>query len=260
MVIVDDEPLARAKHGRVVAELDDFRVAAEAGSVDEAVAIVTTTAPDVVYLDIQLGQRSGSDVIDGLHGVASPLIVFTTAYSQHAVRAFEVQALDYLLKPFDRERFLLSIARVRAALSEPDRGDLEERVRRLLGGMPGRSATVKQILVRDADRAFFLPVENIQRVSAAGNYVEVYAGGKVHLIRDSDVSRRRQIRGLSRTYLVAPAPKPTSMSFVWRPVGSVLVARGAMCKPLPTPPNEVVNTSSSRPRVAPPRFMSRLVH
>jgi two-component system, LytTR family, response regulator len=185
VVIVDDEPPARAKLGRFVAELDDFRVAAEAGCVDEAVAIVTATVPDVVYLDIQLGKRSGFDVIDGLHGVASPLIVFTTAYSEYAVRAFEIQALDYLLKPFDRDRFLLSIARVRAALAEPDRGDLEERVRRLLAGMPGRSATVKQILVRDADRAFFLPVEDIQRVSAAGNYVEVYAGGKVHLIRDS---------------------------------------------------------------------------
>jgi two-component system LytT family response regulator len=89
------------------------------------------------------------------------------------------------LKPFDRDRFLLSIARVRAALAEPDHGDLEERVRRLLGGLPGRSARVKQILVRDADRAFFLSVEDIQRVSAAGNYVEVYAGSKVHLIRDS---------------------------------------------------------------------------
>jgi two-component system LytT family response regulator len=185
VVIIDDEPPARAKLTRFVAELDDFRVVAEAASVDEAIAAVTTAAPDLIYLDIQLGTRSGFDVIEGLAPVASPLIVFTTAYSEYAVRAFEVQALDYLLKPFDRERFLRSVERTRAALAEPDRSDVEERVRRLLAGLPGRPAAVKQILVREAERAFFLSVEDIQRISAAGNYVEVHAGGKVHLIRDT---------------------------------------------------------------------------
>jgi two-component system LytT family response regulator len=124
-------------------------------------------------------------VLDGVRGASSPLVVFTTAYSQHAVRAFEVQALDYLLKPFDQDRFRNSIARVRAALAEPDRSDLEERMRRLLADMPGRPAPAKQILVRDGERAFFIAVEAIQRVAAAGNYVEVHAAGKVHLVRES---------------------------------------------------------------------------
>ena len=185
VVIVDDEPPARAKLARFVAELDDFRVRAEADSVDTAIASITSATPDVIYLDVRLGTHSGFDVLDGLRGIVSPLVVFTTAYSEHAVRAFEVQALDYLLKPFDRDRFLSSIARVRAALVEPDRSDLEERMRRLLAGMPGRTAPVRQILVRDGDRAFFLPVDDIQRISAAGNYVEVHAGGKVHLVRES---------------------------------------------------------------------------
>lgn len=185
VVIVDDEPPARAKLGRFIAEVSDFRVAAEAATVDEAVSAVLSATPDVLYLDIQLGSRSGFDVIDGLRAVASPLIVFTTAYSEYAVRAFEIQAVDYLLKPFDRDRFLRSVERTRAALAEPDRSDLEERVRRLLARIPGRPAAVRQILVRDADRAFFLPVDEIQRISAAGNYVEVHAGGKVHLVRDS---------------------------------------------------------------------------
>jgi two-component system LytT family response regulator len=139
----------------------------------------------VVFLDIQLGTRSGFDVLEGLRGRESPLIVFTTAYSQHAVRAFEVQALDYLLKPFDRDRFLQAVARIRAALAEPDRSDIEERIRRLLASEPGRPAVVRQILVRDGERGYFLAVEDIQRVSAAGNYVEVHARGKVHLIRES---------------------------------------------------------------------------
>jgi two-component system LytT family response regulator len=185
VLIIDDEPPARAKLARFIADLKDFQVVAEAATVEEAIAAVTAAVPDVIYLDIQLGTHSGFDVIDGLRDVGSPLTVFTTAYSEYAVRAFEVEAIDYLLKPFDRERFMRSVERIRAVLAEPDRSDLEERVRRLLATIPGRSAAARQILVRDAERAFFLPVDDIQRISAAGNYVEVHAGGKVHLIRDS---------------------------------------------------------------------------
>jgi len=183
-LIVDDEPPARAKIARFLDELEDFRVAGEAGTVEEAIEVATAFAPDVMYLDVQLGTRSGFDVLDALRGAVSPLVVFTTAYSEHAVRAFEVQALDYLLKPFDRDRFLQSVERTRAALSEPDRGDVDERIRRLLAAMPGRPAASRRILVRDPDRAYFLEVEEIQRVSAAGNYVEVHAAGRKHLVRE----------------------------------------------------------------------------
>jgi two-component system, LytTR family, response regulator len=183
LIIIEDEPPARAKLARFIGELEDFRVVAEAASVEQGIAAVQGHAPDAIFLDIQLGTRSGFDVLDGARVL--PLVVFTTAYSEYAVKAFEVQAVDYLLKPFDRDRFMRSIERLREALAEPDRSDLEERVRRLLGSLPGRSAAVRQILMRESERAFFLPVEEIQRISAAGNYVEVHAGGKVHLIRDS---------------------------------------------------------------------------
>jgi two-component system LytT family response regulator len=185
VVIIEDEPPARAKLGRFLAELEDFRVESEAATVEEGIAAVAAAVPDVIYLDIQLGTRSGFEVLDGLGDIASPLVVFTTAYSEYAVRAFEVQAVDYLLKPFDRDRFQRSVERIRAALAEPDHSDLEERVRRLLAGVPGRPAAARQILVREAERAFFLAVEDIQKISAAGNYVEVQVAGKVHLVRDS---------------------------------------------------------------------------
>jgi two-component system LytT family response regulator len=185
VVIIEDEPPARAKLARFIADLEDFQVVAEASTVDEGIAAVTSLVPDVIYLDIQLGTRSGFDVIDGVRDVGSPLVVFTTAYSEYAVRAFEIEAVDYLLKPFDRERFMRGVERIRTALAEPDHSDLEERVRRLLAGIPGRPAAARQILVRETERAFFLDVDDIQRVSAAGNYVEVYAAGKVHLVRDS---------------------------------------------------------------------------
>jgi two-component system LytT family response regulator len=183
IVLIDDEPPARAKLQRFIAELADFRVIAEAGTVEEGVEALRTTTPDVLFLDIQLGNRSGFEVLEGL--TSAPLIIFTTAYSEYAVKAFELQALDYLLKPFDRERFTRSIERTREALKEPDHSDVEERVRRLLAQIPGRPATAQQILIKDTDKAFFLSAEDIQRVSAAGNYVEVHARGKVHLVRDT---------------------------------------------------------------------------
>lgn len=183
IVIIDDEPPARAKLQRFIADLPDFRVIAEAGTVEEGVDALRSSPPDVLFLDIQLGNRSGFEVLEGLS--PAPLVIFTTAYSEYAVKAFELEALDYLLKPFDRDRFTRSIERTRDYLKEPDHSDVEERVRRLLAQIPGRSATAQQILIKDTDKAFFLSVDDVQRVSAAGNYVEVHARGKVHLVRDT---------------------------------------------------------------------------
>jgi two-component system LytT family response regulator len=184
VVIIDDEPPARAKLQRFLAPLPEFQVAAEADSVETGVAEITAHHPEIVYLDIQLGDHSGFEVIEAIRGSESPHIVFTTAYSEYAVRAFDVQALDYLLKPFDRDRFLRSIERVKAELADPEPGDLEERVRRVLANMPGQPAPIKQLLIRDRARAYFIPVDSIDRLSAAGNYVEIHAGGKVHLVRE----------------------------------------------------------------------------
>jgi two-component system LytT family response regulator len=184
VAIVDDEPPARAKLKRFLESLPQFQIVAEADSVDTAVAQIAQHRPQVVFLDIQLGSRSGFDVLEAIQGSASPHVVFTTAYSEYAVRAFDVQAIDYLLKPFDRERFMQSVERIEAELADPEPGELEERVRRVLAAMPGHAAPAKQILVRDRARAYFVAVESIERITAAGNYVEIHAGGKVHLVRE----------------------------------------------------------------------------
>jgi two-component system, LytTR family, response regulator len=183
VLIVDDEPPARAKLARLLEPLPEFRVVGEADTVDSAVEQINRLQPAIIYLDIQLGERSGFEVIDAMDAQI-PHIVFTTAYSEYAVKAFDVQALDYLLKPFDRERFMRSIERVKEAMTESDHGDLEERVRRVLSAMPGRPPAVKQLLVRDRSRAYFIATDSIDRLSAAGNYVEIHAVGKVHLVRE----------------------------------------------------------------------------
>ena len=184
VLIVDDEPPARAKIARLLASLPEFSVVGEADSVERAVAEITALKPDIVYLDIQLGARNGFEIIEAIRGIHSPHVVFTTAYSEYAVRAFDIQAVDYLLKPFDRDRFMRSVHRVRESLTDTDHGDLEERIRRVLASMPGQAAVAKQILVRDKERAYFVAVDSIERLSAAGNYVEIHSGGKVHLMRE----------------------------------------------------------------------------
>jgi two-component system LytT family response regulator len=151
IVLIEDEPPARAKLARFIGELGDFHVAAEAATVEEGIAAITRHSPQAVYLDIQLGTGSGFDVLEGIRPLAVPPVVFTTAYSEHAVKAFEVQALDYLLKPFDRERFLASVERLRARLADGDHGDVDERIRRMLAMVPGRPAAARQILVKDGE-------------------------------------------------------------------------------------------------------------
>ena len=185
VVIVDDEPPARAKLRRFLAELEDFQVAAEAGSVATARSAIAEHRPAVVFLDIQLGTESGFDALAPDAHDDPPLVVFTTAFSQHAVRAFELHALDYLLKPFDRERFRASIERTRAALQHADVADVEERIRRLLASLPDRQPPVTQILIRDSDRMVFVPADDILRLAAAGNYVEVFTPARKYLVRDT---------------------------------------------------------------------------
>ena len=185
VAVIDDEPPARAKLLRFLADFPDFGPAVEAGSVEEALDVLARTTPAVAFLDIRLGSRSGFEVLDAIRGSLSPLIVFTTAYSEHAVRAFELHALDYLLKPFDRDRFHSCIERLRAALARPEHADVEGRIRRLLAALPERPAAPRQVLVRTAERALFVPVDTIERVSAAGNYVEVQAAGRTYLVRDT---------------------------------------------------------------------------
>lgn len=191
VVIVEDEPPARAKLRRLLAEHADFPVVAEADSVESGRTAILEHRPAVLYLDIQLGAESGFDVLSPLD--APPLVVFTTAFSEYAVKAFELQALDYLLKPFDRERFRQSLERTRAALQQADAADVEERVRRLLASLPGRPAALAQLLVKESERTVIVPTEEIQRLAAADNYVEVFTPAKKYLVRETLTSLASQL-------------------------------------------------------------------
>jgi two-component system, LytTR family, response regulator len=181
VAIVEDEPPARAKLKRMLGEHAGYRVVAEADDVAGAVAAIRDENPDLVFLDIRLGAGSGFDVLTRA-APPYPLIVFTTAYHEHALRAFEFAALDYLLKPFDRERFARSLERVAARLAERDSDADEERLR-TLGAKLGATPRLCRFVVHERGRSLIVPIGDVSRLSAAGNYVEVHTPARRHLVR-----------------------------------------------------------------------------
>ena len=181
VVIVEDEPPARAKLRRFLDEHANYRIVGEAEDVAGGLAAWRNAKPDLVFLDIKLGGESGFDLLTRA-SPPYPLIVFTTAFHEHALRAFEFAALDYLLKPFDRERFARTLARVSerlAARAEND-GDAadEERLRKLAS-----TPRLSRIVVHERGRSLIVPIADVKRLSAAGNYVEVHTAARSYLVR-----------------------------------------------------------------------------
>ncbi|MBO9663004.1 LytTR family DNA-binding domain-containing protein [Dokdonella sp.] len=185
VAIVEDEPPARAKLRRLLAERAGYRVVAEAEDVAGGLAALRETRPDLLFLDIRLGAENGFDLL-ARAAPPLPLLVFTTAYHEHALRAFEVAALDYLLKPFDRERFAHMLARVTQRLAERRDGDGaslgEERLRRIDAGLT-RMPRLQRLIVHERGRSLVVQLADVLRFAAAGNYVEVHTRERRHLIR-----------------------------------------------------------------------------
>jgi two-component system LytT family response regulator len=181
VVIVEDEPPARAKLRRLLSGHDGYRVVAEADDVAGGLAALRAHKPDLLFLDIKLGADSGFDLL-ARAAPPYPLIVFTTAFHEHALRAFEFAALDYLLKPFDRERFARTLRRVEDRLAEQDGEAGEERLRRLSVDL-GHTPRLSRIVVHERGRAVIVPIAEVCRLSASGNYVEVHTKDRRHLVR-----------------------------------------------------------------------------
>jgi two-component system, LytTR family, response regulator len=203
VILVDDEPPGRLALRQQLAALPDVEIVAECGDGASAVEAILRHAPDVLFLDIQLGGVSGLDVLERVGTDAVPAIVFVTAYDRYAVRAFEAHAVDYLLKPIDPDRFQeawqRAAARVQQERDEPDGGVIA-----LVGGDPPQPLT--RFVVRGGGRLVFVPVGSVDWIEAAGNYVRLHQGGQQHLLRQTltGVARRlgdRFVR-IRRTALV----------------------------------------------------------
>jgi two-component system, LytTR family, response regulator len=185
VLIVDDEPLAREGVRIHLEDQSDFEVVGEAGNGEEAVAAIRELRPDVVFLDIQMPGLDGFGVLTALAGETLPQIVFVTAYDQFALQAFEAHALDYLLKPFDEERFLRSLDRVRHQLRSHRRGDLEDRLVSLLEELGDRPRYLERFVVRAGGKILILRAEDVDWIEAAANYVKLHVGGRVYLMRET---------------------------------------------------------------------------
>ena len=187
-VIVDDEPLARDAIRMRLDDEPDIEVVGEAGTGREAVALIGEAQPDVVFLDVQMPGMDGFGVLDQVAPTWLPIVVFVTAYDRYALKAFETHALDYLLKPFTRDRFRAALERARAAFANAGEPSAQRGLVKLLNDRSGSPADQgKGYLVRFAVKHHrgmrLVRVRDIDYIQASGNYAEIHAAGGTHLLR-----------------------------------------------------------------------------
>lgn len=212
VLIVDDEPIARRRISRLLKMEDDVEVVNEVGSGTDAVAAIREQRPDLVFLDVQMPDLDGFGVVSALgEPEGMPAIVFVTAYNEYAVKAFDVNAVDYVLKPFDGERFRSAFQRARTSLEQKNSAEAGRRIKALLeevlgeqraqalasasasGGMPQaapvanvpRARYLDRLMVKHDGRVFFVKVSDVDWFEASGNYVRVHVGRVSHLIRET---------------------------------------------------------------------------
>jgi two-component system LytT family response regulator len=191
-LLVDDEPIARLGIRQQLESEDDVEIIGECSNGAEAVATINAKQPDLVFLDVQMPLLNGLGVVEAIRVEHLPAVVFVTAYDEHAIRAFEVNAVDYLLKPIDHQRFKSTLQRVRTQLNAARQGDLQEKIAtltRLLGeyrASPQQTTAYQsRIVIKEPERVSFLEVAEVDWIGAHGNYVQVHSRGKLHLVRDT---------------------------------------------------------------------------
>jgi two-component system LytT family response regulator len=182
-LIVDDEPWARTRIASLLAAEPDFTLLEPCTCGTEAIRAIVDQAPQVVFLDVRMPDIDGFEVVDAIGIEAMPLVVFATAHEEYALKAFDAGALDYLLKPFDEERFRRAVGRVRRELRSPAQaaaslGGVMASLRRARG-------FAERLVVNTSGRVVFLRVEDIDWLEASGTYVMIHAGREKHLMRDT---------------------------------------------------------------------------
>ena len=175
-LIVDDEPLARDGLRLLLADFEDIDVVGEAGNGHDALALVSEVQPDLMFVDVQMPGMSGLELASSLPEDRAPTIVFVTAYDEFALRAFDVHALDYVLKPIDEQRFAEAVRRARV------QHQLGAQKLRGLTYLPPR---LSKLSIRDGDAVLFVPIDDIDWVEAADYYVEIHAGERSYLMRET---------------------------------------------------------------------------
>lgn len=200
-IIADDEEPARRRLRALLTDATDFSIAAEAANGLAAVEAIERSMPDVLFLDIQMPGLDGFGVIEAIGPERMPAVVFVTAFDQHALRAFEVHALDYLLKPFDAERFARTLDRIRTLTGLHSGNGQAARLRSFLSERADPAAEPR-LLVRSTGRVRIIHLQDIDWISAAGNYAELHVGSETHLLHETmaALEERLSTQGFRRVH------------------------------------------------------------
>ncbi|HEY1465167.1 MAG TPA: LytTR family DNA-binding domain-containing protein [Terriglobales bacterium] len=181
-LIVDDEPLAReGLHMWLSVDPDAYSIQ-EAKNGKEAVAAIRDTSPDLVFLDVQMPEMDGFSVVREIGAEQMPAVIFVTAHDQHAIQAFEINAIDYLLKPVTEERFTQALTRAKARLNARPADDANRQIIGLLETIVAPRRHMKRLAVRSAGKTEFVDVDEIDWIDAAENYVQLHCGKTIHLL------------------------------------------------------------------------------
>src|SRR5262245_848797 len=184
-LIVDDEPLARKRLRELLKDDPQIKLVGECTNGTETVEAVRTLAPDLIFLDVQMPELDGLSVSETITGGDGPLIIFVTAFDQYAVRAFEVQAIDYLLKPFDRARFNKALQQAKERLREKENRSINQQLIELLSEIKVRPSYLDRLVIKTDGRVFVLKTDEIDWIEAEGNYVRIHFDKQSSLIRET---------------------------------------------------------------------------
>jgi two-component system LytT family response regulator len=185
VLIVDDEALARTRVRKMLAEEAEVEVLGECANGPEAIAAIRQHRPDLVFLDVQMPEVSGFDVLRALAPDEIPAVIFVTAHDEHAIEAFEVHALDYLLKPFKQSRFQEALQRAREHLASRDVRALNQRLTDWLNAPKAESPCLTRLAVKSGERTVFIKVEDVDYIESAGNYAILHVGKESHILRET---------------------------------------------------------------------------
>ncbi len=192
-LVVDDEPLARQGVRSLLEEDRDIDVIGECSDGVEALERIRADRPALVFLDVQMPEMNGFDVLAALEADEMPMVVFVTAYDQHALQAFRYHALDYLLKPFENERFLEALGRAKSQVNHKSVPKVTKQILEMLDSTrPGRSG-LGRIMVRSGGRITFVRVEEVDWIEAQGDYICLHSQGKKHLVREKISEMEEQL-------------------------------------------------------------------
>jgi two-component system, LytTR family, response regulator len=191
VLIVDDEPLARRGVLHRLRRFNDVEIVGECGDGESAVKKILEQSPDVVFLDIRMPGMDGFEVLRSLPKESIPAVVFLTAYEQHVLRAFDVNALHYLLKPVDDVRFATAVARARDLVDSKSRAEMTQRLMKMVDRAPDKYTS--RFTVQTGSRIQIVIAEDVEWIGAAGDYVELHVNGRTHLIRETMTSLEQRL-------------------------------------------------------------------